>query len=206
MPHETEVRDFRDPEEVSRTYYPEVKALIRSLSRADDVAVLQHVIRREDADEFNAAYARYVHCDYTEARARWFSDELMVRSGICKRGETANFDFAWYNTWQPIENEVQRNPLTLIDARTLSWEAFHEYVFDSRDSGAVASAPFFSDEHRHYYFPRMSTSELIVFKQIDSRSERGPCAHTSFDDPTSPPDALRRRSIEVRLMGIFARN
>ncbi len=203
VPHETQVRDFGDAAEINRTYYPEVKALIRLLTEADDVAILHHVIRREDASEFNSAYARYVHCDFSEARARDFSQRLMVQRGICRARETERFDFAWYNTWQPIERDVQRNPLTLIDARTVEREDFVEYVFDK---DGVASMPLYSSDHRHYYFPRMQTSDLIVFKQLDSRFERtSMCPHTSFDDSTSPADALRRRSIEVRLMCVFAR-
>jgi len=99
---------------------------------------------------------------------------------------------------------VQQNPLTLIDTRTIRREDFREYVFDE---DGVASMPLYSSDHRHYYFPRMQTSELLVFKQLDSRFERTSlCAHTSFDDATSPGDAPRRRSIEVRLMCVFARD
>jgi hypothetical protein len=203
MPHATQVRDFGDAAEIRRTYYPEVKALLRQLTGADDLAILHHVIRREDASEFNAAYARYVHCDFSEARARDFSHRLMLESGLCTARETGKFDFAWYNTWQPIEREVQKNPLTLIDTRTVRREDFYEYVFDE---DGVASMPLYSSDHRHYYFPRMQTSELLVFKQLDSRTEQTSlCAHTSFDDSTSPDDAPRRRSIEVRFMCVFAR-
>ncbi len=201
--HHTAVRDFGDTAEVSGTYYPEVKALIQKMNGADDVVVLQHVIRREDSSAFNAAYARYVHVDYSEARAPDFSRRLMVEGGLCEQGETDGYDFAWYNTWQPIERDVQRNPLTLIDIRTLERGDFHEYVFDE---DGVASAPFYSPDHRHYYFPRMQTTELIAFKQLDSRpGRRSLCAHTSFDDASSHLDALPRRSIEVRMMCIFTR-
>lgn len=207
LSHPSRVRDFGDAAEVERTYYPEVKALIRDLTGASDVAILQHVIRREDATAFNASYARYVHLDYSEGQAQQFARELMVRAGICKARDTENFDYAWYNTWQPIEHEVQRNPLMLVDTRTLSSDEFVEYCFDETGNDGVASAPIYNSEHRHYYFPRMQTSELIAFKQLDSRSERGGlCAHTSFDDATGSPDALPRRSIEVRLMCVFPRS
>ncbi len=29
------------------------------------------------------------------------------------------WDFAWYNLWQPIDWEVQQNPLAIIDFTTL---------------------------------------------------------------------------------------
>ena len=42
-------------------------------------------------------------------------------------------------------------------------------------------------------------------KQMDGRPGRSVyCPHTSFDDLTAAPDALPRRSIETRLMAVFA--
>ena len=46
----------------------------------------------------------------------------------------------------------------------------------------------------------------LLFKQLDSRpGEPRMCPHSSFDDATAPADALRRRSIEVRVLGVFER-
>ena len=204
--HESKVRDFGDPAEINRSYYPEIKDLVVRLTGADGAAILQHVIRREDSTAFNAAYARYVHCDYSESRAGDFARDLMVRTGICRKRQTSRFDYAWYNTWQPIERPVESNPLVLIDSRTVTRDDFVEYAFlESGDEG-IASAPLHRKAHRHYYFPRMQTSELLVFKQLDSRFKEGSsCAHTSFDDPTTSANAPRRRSIEVRVMCVFDR-
>lgn len=51
-----------------------------------------------------------------------------------------------------------------------------------------------------FYAKGMQTDELYVFVGFDSRND-GPARftpHTSFDDPTSPPDAAQRESIELR--------
>ncbi len=207
VPHRTRVKDFRNADEVSLSYYPEVVRLIQELTGADEVAILQHVLRTEEPASFNQAYARFVHLDYSEGEAIGMSRRLMVERGICKRRQTSRYDFAWYNTWQPIEREVQHNPLTMIDARSIERGDIVDYVFgDEAGSYGVASTPLYSPSHRHYYFPRMQTDELIVLKQLDSRVGRwSRCPHTSFDDPTSPPDAPRRRSIEVRMMCVFER-
>ena len=206
-PHRTRVANFHDAAQITQTYYAEIKALIKALTHADDVVILHHVIRTEDTSGFNTAYARFVHCDFSAARARDISRELMVQSGICTATEAEQYDFAWYNTWQPIDREVQRNPLTLLDARTMEKEDLVEYTFGGSGIFEVASMPFYSSKHRHYYFPRMQTDELIVIKQLDSRRGRtSQCPHTSFDDTTSPPDALPRHSIEVRMMCVFARH
>ena len=206
VPHETKVRDFGDPAEISRSYYPEIRDLILRLTGADDAAILQHVIRREDSKAFNAAYARYVHCDFAPSDAEQLSRRIMVERGLCKADEADRYDWAWYNTWQPIEREVQQNPLVVLDARSVEPSELVEYDFNDDGSAGLASIPFFSSEHRHYYFPRMQTDELLVFKQLESRpGHPRMCPHTSFDDGTSPADALRRRSIEVRSLCLFER-
>ncbi|MEE9279321.1 MAG: CmcJ/NvfI family oxidoreductase [Myxococcota bacterium] len=205
--HRTQVGDFRDPAEVRRTYYPGIRELIQRLTGASDLAVYGHVVRTEDSSSFDQAYARYVHCDFSEASGRDMSRRLMVEHGICTEAETEHFYFAWYNTWQPIDREVQQNPLTLIDSRSLETEDVVEYMFGEPGLDGIASMPFYSSKHHHYYFPLMQTDELIVLKQLDSRPRRSSlCPHTSFDDTTARADALRRRSIEVRLMCVFPRS
>ena len=182
--------------------------MVAAAGRDESVGCEGH--RTEAADSFNAAYARYVHFDFSEAGLHTISRDLMVERGICAKDETDQYDFAWYNTWQPIEREVERNPLTVIDARSVDPGDVVEYTFG--DSGAegpddVATLPFYSPSHRHYYFPRLRTDELIVLKQLDSRPGRSSrCAHTSFDDSTSREGAPARRSIEVRLMCLFPRS
>ncbi len=205
--HASGVEDFQDAAEVRRTYYPRIEALVQRLTGTSQVFVDHYVIRTEDRSSFNQAYARYVHCDFSDARAGERSRKLMVERGLCSEAETEQYDYAWYNTWQPIDREVQQNPLTLIDANSLDRDDIVDYAFGESGSDGVGSVPFFSPKHRHYYFPRMQTDELIVLKQLDTRPRTAiPCPHTSFDDPTAPVNALRRRSIETRMMCVFPRS
>ncbi len=201
------VADFQDPAAVSRAYYPGIEALLQGLTGASHVVVYHHLIRTEDTSSFAQAYARYVHCDFSGARAREMSHDLMVKRRLCTAAEAEQYDYAWYNTWQPIDREVQQNPLTLIDASSLALDDMAEYVFGESGSDAVASMPFYNSRHRHYYFPRMQTDELVVLKQLDTRTQTASqCPHTSFHDPTARADAPRRRSIEARLMCVFPRS
>ena len=205
--HRPDLRDFHDAEEVKRAYYPGIRSLIEKLTGAAQVAVLHHVIRTEKATSFNEAYARYVHCDFSEARAEEMTRKLLAERGIRVDLSSGRYDVAWYNTWQPIEREVQQNPLMLVDSGSLETADLAEYTFGDAEYDAVASMPFYNAKHRHFYFPRMQTHELIVSKQLDSRPGRARlCPHTSFDDLTAPADALRRRSIEVRVMCLFGRD
>ena len=120
-------------------------------------------------------------------------------------GEMERWDFAWYNVWQPIDREVVQNPLTVLDASTVDAEGVVEYVVTETGEG-IASLPLPSPAHRLYYFSRMQTDEVIVFKQLDSRPDVAQvCPHTSFYDPAAPDDAPGRRSIEMRVMCAFPR-
>merc|ERR1711908_159722 len=61
-----------------------------------------------------------------------------------------------------------------------------------------------SDAHRWYYYPRQTKDECLVFKVYDKK-EDGPrfVFHTAFTDPSSPPDAPPRKSIEVRAIAFY---
>ncbi len=63
--HNSEVGNFRDDAEVRLTYYSEVSEIVKELTGADEVFITQHVVRTEDTSDFNVAYARFVHCDYS---------------------------------------------------------------------------------------------------------------------------------------------
>ena len=211
--HDSAVEDFHDTALVRDAYYGEVGEVVRRMTGADAVFVYSHTIRTEDTSDFNVAYARFVHCDYSLARA----DERR-RSALEKhRGEldpARRWEFAWYNTWQPIEREVRKNPLAVIDARTLDLGDVLDYYYTgyqgkpgpetgSMEGGAPSSMPVFNPDQRFYYFSRMQTDEMMVIKQLDTRPDRARgCPHTSFDID-APVDAPGRRSIEVRMACAF---
>ena len=52
----------------------------------------------------------------------------------------------------------------------------------------------------------MQRNEALVFKTYESEKDGRArfTAHASFDDPTGPPDAPARESIEVRALAFFS--
>jgi hypothetical protein len=63
----------------------------------------------------------------------------------------------------------------------------------------------FNPDHRWDYLPQQQTDEVIFLKGYDSDPTRARfTAHSAFDDPTIPPDARARESIEVRTLVFFA--
>jgi len=214
--HTTEVRDFHDRERVVGAYYEEIARAVRRVTGADRVFVDGHTIRTEDTRGFNAAYARYVHCDYSLSGGGADRRALVERKYGQSLGSDTRWEFAWYNTWQPIERAVYRNPLAVIDARTLDLDDMVDYWYTGPRSkplpgrpgvpanASLGSMPVFDPRQRFCYFRQMRTDEMMVFKQLDTRpgGARG-CPHTSFEID-APPDAPGRRSIEVRVVCAFA--
>ena len=62
----------------------------------------------------------------------------------------------------------------------------------------------FNPRHEWFYFPEMTRNEALVFKVFDSdTSVTEFTAHTSFEDPNTPPDAPFRESIETRTFAFW---
>ncbi len=201
--HACAVRDFHDDAEVRRIYYPEIVALAKRTTGAGEVIITQHVVRTEDTSDFNKAYARFLHCDYTLHDPRDTARRALSRRGL-PLADYADREFAWYNAWQPFDHRAERNPLAVVDASTVDPGEVLDYHYTGYGATGRSAMPLHNPDHRFYYVPCMATHELLLIKQLDTR--RGCamlCPHTSFDNPASNDDAPPRRSIEVRMMAVF---
>lgn len=201
--HASAVRDFRSETEIRGVYYPEIIALAKRTTGANEVFITQQVVRTEATSDFNKAYARFLHCDYALENPR-----DTARRALSKRGvdpcEYENCEFAWFNSWQPFDHPVEKNPLAVVDASTLAEGDVVDYYYTGYGTRGKSSMPVRSPTHRFYYVPHMQTDELLLLKQLDTRPGLSKvCPHTSFDDPTSPALASPRRSIEVRMVAVF---
>jgi hypothetical protein len=203
--HDTKVRDFYDPDEVRRVYYPEMEALIKAESGATRVVVFDHTLRTAD-DELRdrskiREVVRRVHNDYTE-----WSAPQRVRDILPDEAEDLlRRRFAIIQVWRPIKHPVETHPLAICDARTVSDD---DLVISERrypDRIGQTYAVTYDPRHVWYWFPQMRREEALVFKVFDSLKDGRArwTAHTAFDDPTSPPNARPRESIEIRTFAFF---
>ena len=198
------ITDFKDANSVSEVYRPAIAEFVRNLTGASEVFITNHLIRTEDKSDFNKAYARFVHCDYSLKTARSASLNLLKNRKL-DISQYENAEFAWFNTWQPFDHPVQQNPLAVLDAATIQEGDIMDYVYGGRGSSTKSSMPLYRESHQFYYYKNMLPNEVLLIKQLDTRSDRSAVSpHTSFVDPESPVDALPRRSIEVRMMAVFA--
>ena len=110
--------------------------------------------------------------------------------------------------WIPIRPNctVCDNPLAVMDARTFDSEHqtiskqhinFLIFMFNNLASGIA-----FDKRQRWYYFPFMTTKEVLVFHQYsEDRFFANP--HTSFNNRNCPKDSESRLSAEMRVALFF---
>ena len=144
---------------------------------------------------------RRVHNDYTE-----WSGPQRVRDLMGDEAEALlRHRFAIIQTWRPIRHPVESWPLAIADSRSLSPD---DLVVTERrypDRIGQTSAITWNPEHRWYWFPHMRPDEALVFKTFELMKDGRArfTAHTAFEDPTTPPHARPRESIEIRTLAFF---
>jgi len=129
--------------------------------------------------------------------------------------------FAIINVWRNIASEpVATRPLALCDALSVRLEDL--VVFEIHYADRIGENYFakHNDGHRWYFYPALTRDEALLIKQWDSAGglarSKGARAdkpdgdalctfsfHSAFEDPTTPPDAPERWSIEVRCVALY---
>jgi hypothetical protein len=201
--HDTAVVDFYDREEVQRVYYPEVERLLKAATGAAKVVIFDHQVRcrpmAQRGERGAREYAKVVHNDYTaNSGPRRVRDHLPP----AEAEELLRHRFAEINVWRPIRGPVESSPLAVCDARSIAPVDFVPSDLVYPDKVGETYRFKHNPNHRWFYFPFLERSEAILLKCYDSKEDGRArfTAHTSFEDPTSLPNAAPRESIEVRAL------
>jgi hypothetical protein len=204
--HNSAVRDFYDSDEVESVYYPELERLLKRETGAKRVVVFDHIVRNpvlaRRGQRGVRAPAMLVHNDYTfKSAPRRVRDLLPGEADRLLESR-----FAEINVWRPIRGPIESSPLALCDARSLDAADIVSIDLVYRDHVGEIFGFLYNPKHRWYYFPNMLPSEVLLLKCYDSEDDGRArfSAHTSFDDPNSPPNATPRESIEARALVFWA--
>jgi hypothetical protein len=204
--HPTGVVNFYDEAEVRAVYYPEVERLVKQATGAVRVLVFDHNVRCGPMakEGLNGARepVRFAHNDYTAK-----SGPQRVRDLTGDEAEALLKNrVVFINVWRPIRGPVEEAPLAVCDAQSMRLADFVPTDLKYRDRTGEVYSVAFNPEHRWFYFPRMEGDEALLLKCYDSSVDGRArwTAHTAFDDPTSPPAAAPRQSIEARTIAFFA--
>jgi hypothetical protein len=182
-----------------------MEALIKLESGAKRVVVFDHTLRTADHELRESKgireVVRRVHSDYTE-----WSGPQRVRDILPDEAEQLlQRRFAIIQVWRPIKHPVETYPLAMADAQTLSPQDM--IISERRAPGRIGQtyAIKYNPAHKWYWFPHMRREEAYVFKVFDSLKDGRArwTAHTAFEDPSTPPHARPRESIEIRTMAFF---
>ena len=202
------VKDFYDENEVRSIYYPEAERLIKEATGADRVFVFDQTVRKrvQGAADVRDGSPRQpvarVHVDHTEK-----SGLQRVRDLIPDEAEELlKGRVQIINLWRPIRGPLLDSPLAVCDARTVKPDELvaSDLVYPHR-VGETYSVRY-NPDHRWFYVPRMTADEALLLKCFDSKADgRARFApHSAFADPTTPPDAPPRESIELRTLVFHA--
>lgn len=202
--HSSAMQDFYDDAEVVSVGYPEVEAMVKAATGAAKVVVFDHTIRIDDKEKQAAlktrAPVRNMHNDFAEKSAPRRVRDLLppdeAEARLKKR-------YGSVNVWRSINGTVQTAPLVVCDARSIDddkdWLTMERHY---GDRVGVTLNLRHNPDHRWYYFPDLDETEVVLFKNYDSRTDGTArfTAHGSFRHPDTKQDATPRESMEIRTM------
>jgi hypothetical protein len=201
------VKDFYDEDEVKNVYYPEAERLIKAATGADRVFVFDHTVRKRvqgaaDRDGGLRQPVARVHVDHTDR-----SGPQRVRDLIPDEAEQLlKGRVQIINLWRPIRGPLLDSPLAVCDARSVQPGDLvaSDLVYPQR-VGETYSVKY-NPDHQWFYVPGMAVDEILLLKCFDSRTDGSArfAPHSAFADPTAPPDAAPRESIELRTLVFHA--
>jgi hypothetical protein len=204
--HQTWVGNFYDAQEAQRVYYPEVAELVKRLTGAEKVLVFDHNVRNAPRAQRKQDGAQEpvlaCHNDYTlvsgPQRVRDLLPAAEAEDRLTRR-------FAFINVWRPIRGPVQDTPLAVCDAQSIGQDHFVATDLKYPDRTGEVYSVSYQPGHRWYYFSDMQPDEAMLLKCYDSRTDGTArfTAHSAFENPASPADAVPRESIEARTIAFF---
>lgn len=206
--HDTKVSDFYDEDEVRNVYYPEAKQLLLNAVGASEIFIFDATLRnaqlsRPNENEIREPVKR-AHNDFTAKSGYTRARKVLIEEGIDNVDELLQKRFALINIWRAIA-PIQESPLAVCDARSIAPQDLVAGDLLYRNYAGETYAITYNPSHKWFYFPQMQPDEALFIKCFDSAEDGRArfAAHTGFDDPTSPPDAAPRQSIELRTVVFY---
>ena len=199
------------PEEtdVARIYYPEIEMIVRERllpGHRLEIPQVPYLLRR-GPETPNPFYGTVVHQDYglsaddyEENVAAYGTDEgARAWREQYDRDEVAGF--LVINFWRTVymDEPLRHQPLTICDPYSVEPDdvlstGLLNFTPTGRPSNQLGMR--YNPEQRWYYYPEMTTGEVLAFKNFQCWKDDPPtlrtCFHSAFDEP-DPPDQVSER-------------
>lgn len=207
----TAVHNLLDQDEVTSLFYSECARIVQSLTGCDSVKVTQH--------QYRNGYAGFAVDHPKSARSTPNGSEGVyggIHSDVTPYSEPGWKNlvdarhFQVFNLWCSSDKHqtIEVMPLSLCDPASVdpkdmicadSWN-------QTKHRNRLVSYRLAFNEHQQwFYFPRMQSNEMLVFKQYDSmcpQSNLRCVYHGAIEDPRARPNAPLRETIEVRVLAL----
>ena len=209
-----EIKDFRssfdkfkDDDAIKSEFYNDAIEFVKENSGAKRVVVFDHTVRqRLPADlskqsEVQRPAVLLVHSDYTPKSGPQRVRDIMGEEA----DDLLSRRVVLFNIWKPLFETVEELPLAMCDATTSVPDDMLVMNLKYKDRTGEIFVMRQSPKHRWMYFPRMTPEQALLFKTYDSETDGRArfVGHTAFEDPNTPPEALKRQSIEIRTMAFY---
>jgi len=204
----SKVNNFYDEDEIRNIYYPEAEQLLKEVTGATKVVIFDHTLRNAQRSQQGESGirepAKRVHNDFTAKSGYTRARKELVAQGVDNIDELLQQRFALINIWRPIAT-VQESPLAVCDARSIDPTDLVAGDLLYRNYTGETYAVAYNQTHQWFYWPQMRREDVLFIKCFDSAEDGRArfAGHTGFDDPTSPPDAPPRESIELRTIVFY---
>ncbi len=198
------VRDFWDDDEVRRVYYPEAERFLKEATGASRIYIFDHLQRRRVPGQQDRSRsgprqpATRVHVDHTARSGPQRVRDLMGDEAE----ELLKGRVQVINMWRPIRGPLRDAPLAVCDSRTVAANDLVPSDLVYRERVGETYSVRYNPAHRWFYTPEMRRDAVLLLKIADTQTDISArfMPHTSFTDPTTPPDAFPRESIELRTL------
>ncbi|MFT5397214.1 MAG: hypothetical protein ACI85N_002433 [Gammaproteobacteria bacterium] len=197
---------FDDDNAIKNLFYPLIVEFVKKHTGANRIEVFDHTIRKpmseelKDQTDVQRPTVQLAHSDYTPK-----SGPQRVREILPDDADLLlKHRVAFFNVWKPLYRTVEEFPLAMCDETTAAKE--DKLIMELKYSDRTGEIFVFrySPAHRWYYFPRMTPEQALLLKTYETDPERSSSmGHSAFEDPSSPPNAATRESIEIRTMAFF---
>jgi hypothetical protein len=216
--HHTDITDWEANYGPDSPYAAQVSEVARRLTGADLVVPMRGMVRDSGATSATVQPpAAEAHVDFNKRSAERIAHTMYRKARPQGEGYRR---FLAFSLWRPLSPPPQDMPLALCEGRSVrDDEGTHNTKVDvdeipsgdalfaaieGEENMAAATIFHHSPDHRWWYFPDMTSDEVILIKFFDSDFARAwRCPHTAFRD-TSRAHSNPRRSIEFRGMAYFS--
>ncbi|KAL9030354.1 MAG: hypothetical protein Q9196_001517 [Gyalolechia fulgens] len=194
--------DYLDDENIKKTYYPDLEQMIKAALGASVVKVYHHLLRHSSSPnpEGSVTLTRpfyKVHVDSTPNGVI-----QTIKHFLGPQADTLlQKRYAMINAWRPLK-PVYKDPLTYLDASTVSDEAFIPRELNMPDGrpSLKSTAVNVGEGHMWYYLYGQNVDEVALVRCWDSKDGVAKrCPHSAARDPATE-DLEDRESIEARCL------